>query len=63
MGIRTGRRRSGMKIRGIMMRSFAAGDYVILYSIGQHDSVVQDDLVLIHYVFHGSRDIESYFHP
>jgi toxin ParE1/3/4 len=38
------------------LRSFAAGDYVILYSIEG------DDLVLIHYVFHGSQDIESFFH-
>jgi plasmid stabilization system protein ParE len=33
------------------LRSFPAGDYVILYSIED------DDVVLIHYVFHGSQDI------
>jgi len=38
------------------LRSFAAGDYGILYSIED------DDAVLIHYVFHGSQDIESFFH-
>jgi toxin ParE1/3/4 len=38
------------------LRSFAAGDYVIIYSIEEND-----DMVLIHYVFHGSQDIESFF--
>jgi plasmid stabilization system protein ParE len=38
------------------LRSFAASDYVVLYSIED------DDLVLIHSVFHGSQDIESFFH-
>jgi plasmid stabilization system protein ParE len=38
------------------LRSFAARDYVILYSIED------DDVVLIHDVFHGSQDIESLFH-
>ena len=37
------------------LRSFAAGDYVLIYSI-------EDDDVVIHYVFHGSQDIESFFH-
>lgn len=37
------------------LRSFAAGDYVILYSVDQ------DDTVQIHYVFHGSKDIQSFF--
>ena len=37
------------------LRSFAAGDYVILYS------VEQDDTVHIHHVLHGSQDIESLF--
>jgi plasmid stabilization system protein ParE len=38
------------------LRSFAAGDYVVLYSIED------EDVVLIHSVFHGSRDIQSLFH-
>jgi plasmid stabilization system protein ParE len=37
------------------LRSFAAGDYVILYS------VEEDDTVEIHYVFHGSQDVASFF--
>ena len=50
---RMGRRRPDLSPK---LRSFAAGDYVILYSIED------DDLVLIHYVCHGSQDIESLFH-
>jgi plasmid stabilization system protein ParE len=38
------------------LRSFVTGDYVILYSIGG------DEMVLIHQIFHGSRDIDSFFH-
>jgi toxin ParE1/3/4 len=49
---RMGRRRPDLSSE---LRSFAAGDYVILYSIAN------DDVVLIHYVFHGSQDIESFF--
>jgi len=37
------------------LRTFTVGDYIILYSIED------DDLVLIHYVFHGSREIEAFF--
>lgn len=48
---RMGRRRPDLSSE---LRSFPAGDYVILYSIEG------DDFVLIHYVFHGSRDIESF---
>ena len=35
------------------LRSHAAGDYVILYSIET------EDMVFIHQVLHGSRDIEG----
>ena len=49
---RMGRRRPDLSPE---LRSFAAGDYVILYSIAQ------DDMVEIHYVFHGSQDIGSFF--
>ena len=49
---RIGRRRPDLSAE---LRSFAAGDYVILYSIEE------DDEVLIYYVFHGSQDIESFF--
>lgn len=51
---RMGRRRPDLSPE---LRSFAAGDYVILYS------VEQDDAVQIHCVFHGSTDIESFFQP
>jgi plasmid stabilization system protein ParE len=37
------------------VRSFAAGDYVILHRI------VQGDVVLILHVVHGSRDIAAIF--
>jgi toxin ParE1/3/4 len=50
---RMGRRRPDLSPE---LRSFAAGAYVILYSIEE------DDAVPIHYVFHGSQDIESFFH-
>ena len=50
---RMGRRRPDLSPE---LRSFAAGDYVIVYSIGE------DDVVLIHWLFHGSQDIESFFH-
>lgn len=49
---RMGRRRPDLSPE---LRSLAAGDYVILYSIEE------DDTVEIHYVFHGSQDIESLF--
>jgi toxin ParE1/3/4 len=49
---RMGRRRPDLSPD---LRSFAAGDYAILYSIED------DDVVMIHYVFHGSQDIESFF--
>lgn len=50
---RMGRRRPDLSPE---LRSFAAGDYIILYSIED------DDVVLIHHVLHSSRDIESFFH-
>jgi toxin ParE1/3/4 len=50
---RMGRRRPDLSTE---LRTFAAGDYAILYSIED------DDVVLIHYVFHGSQDIESFFY-
>ena len=34
---------------------FGAGNYVVVYSIED------DDVVMIHYVFRGSQDIESFF--
>jgi toxin ParE1/3/4 len=46
-----GRRREDLSSE---LRSFAAGNYVILYSIAK------DDVVLIHYVFHGNQDIDSF---
>ncbi len=49
---RIGRRRADLSPE---LRSFTAGDYVILYSIAA------DDLVVIHYVFHGGQDIGSFF--
>jgi toxin ParE1/3/4 len=49
---RMGRRRPDLSPG---LRSFAAGDYVIIYSIED------DDVVSIHHVFHGSQDIESLF--
>jgi toxin ParE1/3/4 len=49
---RMGRRREDLSPE---LRSFTAGDYVILYSIGN------DGVVLIHHVFHGNQDIESFF--
>jgi toxin ParE1/3/4 len=48
---RIGRRRPDLSAE---LRSFAAGDYVILYSIEE------DELVQIHSVFHGAQDIESF---
>ncbi len=48
-----GRRRDELSLE---LRSFAVGTYVILYSIEN------DRSVLIHSVFHGSRDIENFFH-
>ena len=48
---RMGRRRPDLSPE---LRSFAARDYVILYSIED------DDVVLIHDVFHGSQDTESF---
>jgi len=53
---RMGRRREDLAHD---LRSFAAGHYVILYSIAKDAD--GEDVVLIHYVFHGSRDIESFF--
>ncbi len=50
---RMGRRRPDL---ASAMRSFAAGDYVILYTIQD------DDVIFIHSVFRGSRDIDSFFH-
>jgi toxin ParE1/3/4 len=50
---RMGRRRPELSPE---LRSFAAGDYVVLYSIED------EDVVLIHSVFHGRRDIQSLFH-
>ena len=50
---RMGRRRPDLSPE---LRSFTAADHIILYSI-EDDNVVQ-----IHYVFHGSQDIESFFH-
>ena len=47
-----GRRRGDL---GPGVRSFAAGDYVILHRI------VEDDVVLILHVVHGSRDIAALF--
>jgi toxin ParE1/3/4 len=49
---RIGRRRPDLSAE---LRSFAAGDYVILYSIEE------DEVVQIHNVFHGGQDIESFF--
>jgi toxin ParE1/3/4 len=37
------------------IRSFPAGDYVILHRV-EHD-----DIVAILYILHGSRDIETFF--
>jgi toxin ParE1/3/4 len=37
------------------LRSFAAGDYMIIHRV-EHD-----ETVAILYVFHGSRDIEAFF--
>jgi toxin ParE1/3/4 len=42
------------------LRSFAAADYVIFYSIEKDAD--GEDAVHIHYVFHGGQDIESFFH-
>ncbi len=50
---RMGRRRPDLSPE---LRSFTVADCVILYSIEDHD------VVQIHYVFHGSQDIESFFH-
>ena len=47
-----GRRRGDL---GPGVRSFAAGDYVILHRI------VEDDVVLILHVVHGSRHIAALF--
>ena len=47
-----GRRRDDLRSG---LRSFAAGDYVILYRIDNEDDV------LILYVMHGSRDIPELF--
>ena len=47
-----GRRRDDL---GPALRSFAAGDYVILHRI------VEGDVVLILHVVHGSRDIAAIF--
>jgi hypothetical protein len=52
---RMGRRRPDLSPG---LRSFAAGDYVVLYTLEDDDAAV-----LIHYVFHGSQDIESFFQP
>ena len=49
---RMGRRRTDLASD---LRSHAAGDYVILYSIET------EDMVFIHQVLHGSRDIEGLF--
>ena len=37
------------------LRTFSAGQYVIIYRIADED-------VIIPHVLHGSRDIESFFH-
>lgn len=47
-----GRRREDLSPE---LRSFSAGNYVILYSLEN------DDEVLIHYVFHTSREIDAFF--
>ena len=49
---RMGRRRLDLSAE---LRSFGAGNYVVVYSIED------DDVVMIHYVFRGSQDIESFF--
>lgn len=41
------------------VRAFASTDYVIIYSV-ENDGA-GEETVQIHYVFHGSRDIESFF--
>jgi toxin ParE1/3/4 len=38
------------------LRSFPTGDYIIIHRIQS------DGVVLISFVFHGSQDIESFFH-
>jgi plasmid stabilization system protein ParE len=48
-----GRRRDGDLRPGL--RSLASGDYVIIHS------VVEDDTVLILHVVHGSRDLGALF--
>jgi plasmid stabilization system protein ParE len=37
------------------LRSFPAGDYVIIHRVGE------DDVVRILHVFHGSQDFEAFF--
>ena len=49
---RMGRRRPDLSAE---LRSFGAGNYVVVYSIED------DDVVMLHYVFRGSQDIESFF--
>ena len=41
------------------LRTFAAADYVILYSIEEDKE--REESVHIHYVFRGGQDIESLF--
>jgi toxin ParE1/3/4 len=38
------------------LRTFPVGQYVVVYRIDD------EDVVILH-VFHGSRDIEAFFHP
>lgn len=54
---RMGRRRPDLSPEP---RSWTASDYVILYSIEKDEA--GEDGVLIHYIFHGSQDIGSFFH-
>lgn len=45
----------GREDLGPGLRSFPAGDYIIIHR------VESDEMVLILYVFHGNQDIESFF--
>ncbi len=47
-----GRQRDELSPR---VRSFLAGDYIILYRVGE------DEVVLILFVFYGNQDIETLF--
>lgn len=52
-----GRRRDDDLARGL--RSFPVGNYIIVYCI-ELNCIKEEDAAILH-VFHGSRDIESYF--